>query len=208
MHEEASSSTPQAAPDNLYAPQKSVVADMARAESAPEFYVVESGKLLILFFGTLGMYQVYWFWKHWPLQRDRHKLDVWPIPRTSFSIFFAHALNARITQRLAQREIAYAWSPGSWATLYVICTILGNVLDRMSFWGIGWPTVGILSLALLLPAGASLLYAQRAANLGCDDPEGVRNEHLTVVNYLWLVFGGLLWIMVLFGLMISPEELA
>lgn len=203
MHE----ADPNAFPENLYAPPKAVVADQARASVVPEFYVVESGKFLILFFGTLGFYGLYWFWKHWASQRDRHRLDVWPVPRAIFSIFFAHALNRRITQRLAQREIAYAWSPGGWATLYVVATILSRIFDRLTILGIGWPTTDILALAAMVPVGVSLLQAQHAANMACDDPEGSGNERLTAANYVWLLVGGLVWVLALFGLTISPEEM-
>ena len=195
-------------PENLYAPPKAAIADPLAVGSAPEFYVVGSGKFLILYFATLGAYQLYWFWKHWALQRARHQLKVWPVPRALFSIFFAHALNARITGRLEQRGLAYAWSPGGWATLYVVCVILGQILDRVAASGTGWPVTSIIALAMLLPAGLSLAKAQRAANTACDDPDGQRNERLTPANYVWILLGVLLWALVLFGLTIPPEELS
>lgn len=209
MHDsEPQSAAQQAASENLYAPPKAVIADQARVAPAPEFYVVESGKFLMLYFGTLGFYHVYWFWKHWALQRDRHRLDLWPIPRALFNIFFAHALNARIAQRLAQRETTYVWSPGLWATVYVVCTIVSRMFDRLASMDIGWPTTSMLALAAIVPIGLSLLQTQRAANRACDDPEGAGNERLTLVNYVWLFLGALLWILLLLGLTVSPDEVA
>ena len=209
MHEyEPPPASPQPESANLYAPPKAAVTSQVSVESVPEFYVVAPWKCMLLFFGTVGLYHLYWFWKHWALQRDRHRLSIWPIPRALFSIFFAHALNSRVDEQLARRGVAYRWSPGGWATLYVIGSIVSRILDQLVMKGIGWPTTDVLSLLILLPIGLSLLQAQRAANMACADPAGAGNRRLTTANGIWLFFFGLFWLLILLGIGISPEELA
>ena len=41
---------------------------------------------------------------------------------------------------------------------------------------------------------------QKAANVACDDSEGLSNSQLTAANIAWLVVGGLLWALILYGL--------
>jgi hypothetical protein len=192
---------------NLYTPPKAQIADPVQ-EAAPEFYIVSRSKLLILFYATLGAYTLYWFWRNWKLHKIRRKLDLWPVARAIFSIFFAHSLNREIEYRVSRGGHRHDWSPNAWATVYVVSTIAGNILDRLSTMGIGWPAVDIASLLFLLPTGYALVRSQVAANIACDDPEATQNRHLTMANYVWIVLGLMLWALLLLGLGMPPEETA
>ena len=41
----------------------------AQIQTASKFYVVSIKKFYALFFGTLGTYIVYWFYRHWQTAR-------------------------------------------------------------------------------------------------------------------------------------------
>ncbi len=186
---------------NLYAPPASSVIDLAAEEDIPQFYVVAPTKFLMLFFATFSAYSLYWFWRHWTLQKRRYKLDLWPVPRAIFQIFFAHSLNREIDFRLKRVDSRYRWSPGTHATVFVIFTIAGNILDRLSTASIGSPYVDVASICTLIPAAYALLQAQKAANAACGDPKGATNARLTPVNYLWLILGMALWAVIGLGLL-------
>lgn len=193
--------------DNLYAPPVSVVAEPLSETEAAQFYVVAPWKFLLLFFATLGLYSLYWFWRHWTLQKRRYKLDIWPVPRAIFQIFFAHSLNREIDFRLGRVDAKYRWSPGAHAASFVVFSILSNVMDRLSARSIGSPYTDVLSIVVLLPLAYSMLQTQKAANAACGDPHGLGNAHLTIANYIWLILGFLLWIMVALGLLIGAGVL-
>jgi hypothetical protein len=57
-----------------------------------EFYAVSQKKFLIMYIGTLGLYSVYWFYKHWSLYKKSENEEMWPIMRSIFQIFFTHSL--------------------------------------------------------------------------------------------------------------------
>lgn len=184
---------------NIYAPPAAVVMDAPKA-AAPEFYIVSKTKFFVLFFATLGAYQLYWFYMHWARYRRYHKTQLWPVARAIFSLFFTHSLGGEIAQRLERTGVRHRWSPGALATGYVIFQIIGSICDRLSAKDVGSPTTDIVGLVALLPVSYCLWGIQNAANIACNEPNGESNQTFTWANWLWIVFGMLLWGLVLIGL--------
>ncbi|HTF84439.1 MAG TPA: hypothetical protein VL987_07645 [Cellvibrio sp.] len=165
-----------------------------------QFYVVSPQKFLVLFFLTVGMYRLYWFYKHWAQHKKYIDSDVWPVARTIFSIFFTHSLFDLIDFRLKDKNISYHWSPTILATCYVILLVVETVVERLSTKGIGSPATDVASV-LLLPVLVWPLYkAQMAANAACGDPQGTRNSQFTLYNWLWIALGVLFWGFVALGM--------
>ena len=189
------------AQDNVYAaPRAPLVAAPTERPRLPPFYVVSVTKLALLSFATMGLYTLYWFWRHWKLHAIDSQRDIMPVPRAIFSIFFAHGLNREIDPRLRRRGSRHAWSPGGWATLYVFSAIGGRLLGSAPD-SVLAPAPGF-GLIMLTVAGCTLAmtHAQRAANLASDDPGGAANARLTAANWFWLVLGGLFWLASLAGM--------
>ena len=186
--------------DNLYAPPVAEVRDMPVSDARAEFFVVGKTKFVLLFFATVGMYQLYWFYMHWARYSRFHQLNLWPAPRALFSIFFTHSLAGDIDHRLERNQTRYEWSPGAWATSYVILSIISNVLSRVP---VGFSRIADALPILLLPTIAwSLWRIQHAANAACGQPEGESNSALTWANWIWLALGALFWVLVLIGLLL------
>lgn len=185
---------------NVYAPPVAVVMDVPQAGAGSEFYVVSTTKFLVLFFMTLGMYQLYWFYRHWTHYRRCHGGKMWPVARAIFAVFFTHALAREIDASLARAELRHRWSPATLATGFVIFSILSTVCDRLSARDIGSPYTDVIGLLCLLPLAGFLLPIQRAANLACHRPHGESNQGFTWANWLWIGLGALLWLLVLVGM--------
>lgn len=184
--------------DNLYKPPEAELIDPVSVEN--EFYVVSQKKYLVLFFITIGLYPVYWFYKNWSLYREKTGNKMWPVMRGIFSIFFTHSLFRLVDSRLKEKKFEYEWNPQFVATVYVLFAILGNILDRLSYKEIGSPVTDLLSLGVLPVVGWTLYKAQNAVNIVCEDPLGVSNNQFTWANIIWIVFGTILWGMILLGL--------
>lgn len=169
-------------------------------------YVVATRKFWLLIILTFGFYRIYWFYQNWKRYKSQTKSDIWPVPRAIFSVFFAHSLNGVVDRRLKRRELGFVWSPGMWATIYVVSTLIGNVADRLSMKDIGSPmsdTVGLFSLVVWSWA---MWQTQLAINAAGDDPQGDTNSELTAANYAWIVLGCLLWLVVIYGFYILLTE--
>jgi len=189
---------------NLYAPPVSGIRVEAPTEAlqAHTFYVVSVAKFCVLYVATFGIYGLYWFYMHWQRYRrghGRHE-SIWPVPRAFFSIFFAHALVARIEAVLGRDRSDVRWSPGLLATTYVIFEIASNILGRLDGRGIGSPATGILAIAAIAPIALALLQIQGAANHACGDPDGGSNRRFTWANVCWIALGLAVWTLVLIGI--------
>ncbi len=170
-----------------------------------DFYIVSKKKFFILYIGTLGWYEIYWFYKNWKLYKNSSDADIWPLPRAMFYIFFVHSLFRLIKEKIIDNSSSFQWSQGSNATVFVILSIISRVFDRLAMEPIGSSVAICLSLIMLLPMSFSLYQAQAAVNCSCDDIEGSSNNKISRVNYFWLAIGACLWInsiqSILLGLM-------
>ncbi|WP_332878069.1 hypothetical protein [Massilia sp. S19_KUP03_FR1] len=183
-----------------------VAAPLTDATRAAQFYVVSLRKFAILFFMTLGGYQLYWFYKNWRCFKDGKPSasesgpSIWPVPRALFSIFFVHSLFRVVKQHAPDNARVAAWENGNHATLVVVLIILSNGLSRLSnrSGDAFWPD--LLSLLILLPLGYAMGAAQEKINLACGDPEGATNAALTTANYVWIVLGAIAWVAILMGI--------
>ena len=182
--------------DNVYAPPTANVVADAPAAGAGRFYVVAPFKFCLLFFFTLGLYQLYWFYMQWARYSRRHpQQTVWPVARAIFAVFFAHSLAKRLDEAVRERGERSDWAPIATATAYVVSQILGNVSDQLAARNIGLPYSDLIGTAMLVPIGLSLLRMQAAANRASGDPRGDGNRRLGPANYVWLVIGAVLWLL-------------
>ncbi|MCG8668109.1 MAG: hypothetical protein MI867_01750 [Pseudomonadales bacterium] len=177
--------------NDLYKAPESNIDSMTEEDKT--FYVVSIQKFTLLFFATMGLYSVYWFYKNWALYKIAYSADVWPIPRGIFSIFFAHRLYGAIDAELKTREIQYQWNPDMLATGYVIITIFSHVMDRLAEAGRFMPMAEYLSF-LMIPVVYWLLYkVQLAINVVEGDVKGQYNNRYTGLNIFWIGLGLFLW---------------
>lgn len=196
--------------DTIYAPPEAEIEVDAADSDQPDYYVVAPTKFLLLAILTLNAYVIYWFYRNWRAIKVRTRADMWPPMRGLFYIFFTHSLFANVNEYLTAKGKSFDWQPSGLATLVVTVTILQNVLDRLAARSIGSPSTDIISTALVFAVPWLLLKAQRAINFACDDPNGDGNSSLTLANWIWMVLGGLLWLLALFGLYViffAPELL-
>jgi hypothetical protein len=192
---------------NPYAAPSSPV-DITEEQAPQRFYVVAPIKFLVLFFVTIGMYQIYWVYKHWSQFKKSTRGDQWPVMRAIFAVFFTHSLFVEINHSLNTNKVKYQWNSGVHATFTVIFLVIGNIMDRLSMKEIGSPITDLLSILVVPIIGFFLYRAQCAANHACGDPKGDTNKNFTVANIIWIVIG-LIWsAMVALGLFMSffPEQ--
>lgn len=183
---------------NIYAAPKAQLA-MPVDEDVNRLYVVSLPKYFLLFIGTLGLYAVYWHYKNWARLRDLHQEDSWPVARAIFSIFFIHALFRRIDEKLKQAGHDYVWALEGIATITVLTMIVNGITERLASKGIASPITDVLSITSTFLLAYLLSFAQRAINVAAGDAKGDSNSNFTVANIAWLVFGGLIWLLVIIG---------
>lgn len=157
------------------------------------WFVVGPGKLVVMSTVTLGVYQVFWFYKHWRQVRDVHGEDIWPVPRAIFSVFFCFSLFRRLEDEAALRGQTDAPSPALHAVAFFLLTLASRLPDP-------WWLITFASILPLVPfqraASAIALHAAPGT-----DP----NTSFSGLNWVGIVVGGLFLLLALAGTMV-PEK--
>ncbi len=167
---------------------------------AAAFFHVDIEKFAILFVMTVGMYQLYWFYKQWSALKKYYQLDAWPIPRAFFSIFFTHSLCTYVNEYFREDGREYKWSNTLNATIYVGLILVGAILGQVQEHFSDLVLIGVASLLLTLASGIPLLQIQKAINVALIGSEYEVNDDFTWLNWIWFVLGIIYWFFVCFGL--------
>lgn len=174
----------------------------------PEFYVVSKRKLAILFLSTFTLYILYWYYRNWDRYKGRHPeasrfgSTISPVPRAVFWMFFTHALFRKIKASGYGQPAIARWHSGWHATVLVALMLLANFIDVL-VGGAGGDIASFASMFVLLPP---FLMAQEKINLACGDPGGKGNARLSKANWAWVIMGGVLWGLVIAGV-VSPGDI-
>ncbi|UNK42658.1 hypothetical protein MNO14_00695 [Luteimonas sp. S4-F44] len=180
------------APDDPYAPPRADV--RASVATGDAFYVVSPLKLVVLYVATFGLYQMYWFYRHWDRWQTVHGVRVRPVVRALFALFTVHALARRIDEALRAVGSARRWWPMAVASVFFLCEAVswGTAFagpEVAARWPATTPWMDWSGIALMPLACASLVRLQLAANAACGDPQALRNRRFTLYNRLWIVGG-------------------
>ncbi|MDF5828479.1 hypothetical protein P4233_13630 [Pseudomonas aeruginosa] len=183
--------------ENVYKTPEAPLVETRGAKRAHPF-VTSLGKMSVLFLLTLGLYGVYWMYKHWKAQQPQMERRISPVWRAIFGIFFS----AR--PRPADPPGPAGRAPGTMESEQG-CD-LGGAAD-----GRGepdqpphrrGPRAGAL-LAALAPAAAHAAYpdAQHPApgQPRQRRPAGHGQRRLLGYNLLFIVLGALYWLLILIG---------
>ena len=185
--------------ENIYKTPEARLSVESYDESECLFFPVSQNKLIILFIATFGVYSIYWFYKNWKLQQKCMREKVNPALRSIFYIFFTHSLFRRIESAAKKEEIPTSWNANVLATVFVILSIISNVLDRVSR---TTETVGIVDYVSVLMVFILLypLYmVQEVVNKVNGDPYGKLNNSFSIYNVIFIVIGVFLWFLVGIG---------
>jgi hypothetical protein len=176
-----------------YAPASPVATALETAET--RWFLVGTGKLVVMSVVTLGLYEVYWFYQHWKRVRDQQDEDVSPLPRAIFAVLFSYPLFRRVADEAAERMVAPVPSAGACAFAFIALSFCWRLPDPL------W----LITLAAVLP----LIAIQKAANaiVLAEAPHADPNTRMSGANWVGVAIGGLLLFLVILGTLL-PEPTA
>jgi len=134
---------------------------------------------------TLGVYELYWYYKNWCAIKERGEPEIMPLGRAFFAPLFCYSLFSKIRATAKSRAIQDPVPAGLLAAGWIIFTILGRLPDP--YW-----LVSMLSIAFLLP----VQEAVNEINLVVS-PKHNPNSAFTKWNLLAVVVGGLFLALIL-----------
>jgi len=153
-----------------------------------QFFDVSVAKLVVMSIVTLGVYQIYWFYKNCQLARERGE-DIWPLPRALFSPLFAFELFKRVRSTGRDAGVLAVANAGGLAWMYFL-------LQAM------WRLPGLFSLtgfATVLPLVSVQRDIARVHQVLGFDPHV--NDRFTWMNVVGIIVGSLFLLLIVIGAM-------
>ena len=151
---------------------------MPFAPPATPWFPVGVRKLAVMCIGTLGLYQVYWFYEQWRHSAAQEDEDLWPWARAVFGVLFCFPLFDRMTEWARERGVEIKDSALLLAAAFVVFTFAQRLPGP-------WALVTLLTALPLLAAQARVNAAPGMRDL----PQALRNERLSRVNLLGVLLG-------------------
>lgn len=186
--------------ENIYSTPKAELTDSHTAGSEVEFFPSSQTKLAILYFATFGMYPIYWFYKNWKLREKAHGENVIPFLRALFYVFFTHSLFKKVEETSIAKGVATAWGATTLATVFVLLSILSNILEVINRESEVIGAIDYISMIILVVLVWPLYVVQGVVNKVNNDPKGELNSSYSIYNYIFIVIGVLFWLLVMIGL--------
>ncbi|MGD2270221.1 MAG: DUF4234 domain-containing protein [Desulfobacterales bacterium] len=146
----------------------------------PPYFSVSKTKLILMSIFTLGLYEIYWFYKNWKQIKISTRQNMRPFWRAVFSIFFCYALFKNVQDSTDVYGGRQDINPGWLAAGYILMSMMYKLPDP--FWA-----VSLLAFLPLLPVqGAINSINTKVA------PTAARNTNFSVKNILVMVIGGII----------------
>ncbi len=134
--------------------------DVTVDDGRAKFFYVSEGRFLLMALATLGLFETYWSYKNWQYIKQRDGLDIMPIWRAIFALFFTHSLmNSIQTDKELNAVEAPTFSGNSLATIWIVLNLIGNISGRFED-----VTVNALGIIVAVPSFLCLLPAQKYIN--------------------------------------------
>ncbi len=151
--------------------------------------IVTLQKFLILSIISFGLYDIWWMYKTWKFLKEKDNLDIMPVPRAIFAIFFLNGLFERIQDFAHSTGYKKTFSSVGCFLGVVGCNLAGNLPEP-------YYIISFVSFLFFVPAVEALNYGLRnSADYAVVDTESFNARQLIL-----LIFGSIFWVFVLIGL--------
>lgn len=169
----------------------------AQGSSAIEYFAISPKRLALFSILTLGIYEIYWFYKNWQAVKRVENANIYPFWRAIFAVLFCYSLFKKVLESAKSYNYQNSYSPGWLATAYILLLLVGNGLSRVESYDVGFNLIWlIIAIATFIP----LLSAQKAINFNNEKIKGdtgLKREFsggevvLIVVGVIWFLL--VLW---------------
>ncbi|MFH1715230.1 MAG: hypothetical protein ABH857_03430 [Elusimicrobiota bacterium] len=153
------------------------------------FFPVSKMKLAVMSLCTLGIYDIYWFYKYWVYIKKKTGENIMPITRAVIAIIFCYQCFAHVSNEVEKHNIKLSKSALYLTIWYVLFLIFGLA-----------PVLVIIGMLKFIP----LLYIQEAVNKANakSAPDMDPNSRITWKNILAMIPGAILLLINIIGLFV------
>lgn len=170
----------------------------ARGGASIEYFAISPKRLALFSVLTLGIYEIYWFYKNWQAIKNAEGQKISPFWRAIFAVFFCYGLFKKVLESAKSHAYQNSYSPGWLATAYILLLVIGNGLSRVESYDMGFNLIWlIIAIATFIP----LLSVQKAINFNNEKVKGspVLKQGFSGGEVTLIVFGVIWFLLVLIG---------
>lgn len=165
------------------------------SSSKTEIELVTGTKVLILSLVSFGLYGIWWIYKSWRFFKEKDGLDIMPVARALFSIFFLYSLFENIQTYARSNGYQKSYSSGALFAGQIIFSLASRLPAPY------WLVSIVSSFFIVAPANALNFAIANSEQYNATTVSGFNGRQIAV-----LVIGGILWALVLAGLFLTPEN--
>jgi len=167
--------------------KRETISDYLTSNTSPYPYVISISKLIILSVATFGIYNIYWFYKHFKSFKDEDSWKVSPLLRAIFATLCSYSLFKRVSKKVDKLDGSMGFNPRGLAIFYFTLYLIPGWIE--SYW---W-----VSLFAFLP----LIPVQKAVNFYWKKKyhDKIMPSRFGGWNWIWMIAGGILIFSALYG---------
>lgn len=176
--------------ENNFNPYQAPESDVDLKENEVDtgyFFTVSTLKFTVMSFCTLGLYELYWFYKNWVHIKKQTGKSMMPFWRAFFAPLWAYSCFKYIKDSAAKNGVEESLSIVLLTIVYFIVQALWRLPDP--YW-----LLSFFSFLFVLPANTVALSINKQLN-----PEFVNNSRFSAWNWVGVIFGGLLFLLSIIG---------
>ncbi|HYW05929.1 MAG TPA: hypothetical protein VE913_03170 [Longimicrobium sp.] len=151
-------------------------------------------KLVLMSLCTLGIYDLFWFYRNWTLRRDVRGRDVIPALRA----FFCHVASVTLFEEVEDEAAKVGVRPG-WSAAWLGATYFASWATSL-LPGAFWLLAIVMGPVVLVPVQRTI----NRANERTQRPAWV-NDGFSIANVVTIVLGGMLLLLAVIGTIFFPE---
>lgn len=177
----------------------------SHAGSKIEYFAIPPKRLALFSILTLGVYEIYWFYKNWDAIKKAEGLKISPLGRAIFAIFYCNSLFKKVLESAKSHGYQNSYSPGWLAMAYILLLLIGKGLGRIDSSDVG---LNLVWLVIAISSFIPLLSVQKAINFNNEKIKGDTDiKRGFSGGEVILIIIGLIWfLLVLWGSFIPTER--
>lgn len=165
------------------------------SDSATKQEIPTLNQFIVLSIMTWGLYNAWWMYKSWKTLKERFVLDIMPVMRTIFAIFFIYNLFDRIQNYARNNGYRETFSSAGLGLGFILLNLTGRLPEP--FW-----LIALLAFVCLIPPYKALNYAL----LNMEYSDFKEQESFNTRQIVLIILGAAFWGLVLIGLLIGNQE--
>jgi len=147
-----------------------------------ECFSVSTQKLVVMWVLTMGLYEIYWFYRNWRAIKIQEDKKLSPFWRAILSVFYCYSLFKRIIRSANEKGHKSKNTPGALTLAYIFFIIISSKAPSP------YHLIGNLTIIPIFYVNNAIRFNNLSIN-----PQYQERQRLTMGEVWFIIFGILFW---------------